>query len=73
MRCGKGTLPMKTYWRNFAIGAVGSFLLVIAIGYAIDKLRPSGDASGALAQLWVYIMFIGLLYSLIWRPWRKKR
>lgn len=63
---------MKTYWKNFAIGAGAIFVLFIVFGYIVDRLRPSGDASGALAELWVYLVFIGIAYGVIARPWRKK-
>jgi len=63
---------MKTYWRNFLIGAAGSFVILAMAGTIIDKARDHGDAAGALAELWVYIVLIGIVYSLVMRPWRKK-
>lgn len=62
---------MEIYWRNFCIGAVGSLFLFFVLGTVLDKLRNHGDAAGALGELWVYVLAIGIVYSLIMRPWQR--
>lgn len=53
------------------MSAVVSFVLIAVFGTIIDKVRNHGDAAGALTELWVYIVVIGIIYSLLARPWRK--
>jgi hypothetical protein len=60
---------MKSYWKNFGIGSVALLSIFLIGGWIHD--RSGGDAIGALAEIWVYIIFAGLVYSLLARPWRK--
>ena len=61
---------VKAYWKNFALGAIAALGFCFVLGYAIDKARGRGDASGALGEIWGYVVFIGIIYSLLRRPWR---
>jgi hypothetical protein len=60
---------------GFLIGAAFVFVIVLLVEYLLQWVlgHDAGMRAGdALGELWVWVVFLGVLRGLVRRPWRSK-